>query len=237
LGLVGDKRLAMYNMPDHKKATLLEQHFNSQLKASSANRSSHYAASYGPSSASALLPRLVPQLTGDSSIMKRLSIASWTTPVEPPPQPQGLHRSPTHSPRTSIDGTHRVGEIQPLQPQSTGSLWSSWWASSGGENGPAPSQPSQDVHSIKQYLEPLRRKRLDHRFVKDMIALRVHLSTAQLSWVEDFTDVEGGINLLESILTSLVGKGGKRKQLNDAESSALLELMKCFRVLLNIRVR
>lgn len=41
---------------------------------------------------------------------------------------------------------------------------------------------------------------------------------------------------LSNILAGLVGKGGKRRKLTDAEETVLLEIVKCLRVLLNTEV-
>src|SRR5712672_966042 len=70
----------MHQLPVDRKLYLLEQH--KQYRVASAKPSSHvaqpsYSATYGPSSAGNLLPRLVPQLTGDSGFMRRLSITGW----------------------------------------------------------------------------------------------------------------------------------------------------------------
>lgn len=193
----------------------------------------------GPVSAAALLPRLVPQLTGDSGIMKRFSIASW-----------GSTSSPTSSPdRTSIDLSHRrrdsAGSTKSqidgaagstLQPQSTGGLWSSWWTSSGGEKG-AVAGAKETEKTPKWYVDGLRSgQATDMKLVKHLISLRVHLSTASLVWIEEFVGEERGMEAIGKLLSGLVSKGGKRKKLADIEETVLLEIIKCLRVLLNTEV-
>lgn len=80
------------------------------------------------------------------------------------------------------------------------------------------------------------RKSTDVKLVKHLISLRVHLSTAKLSWVEQFLDEQKGMAALGTLLAELVGKGGKRKKLTDVEETVLYEVIKCLRVLLNTEV-
>ena len=90
--------------------------------------------------------------------------------------------------------------------------------------------------SARAYIDNLRKARtLDAKFVNYLISLRVHLSTAQLEWIESFL-AEDGMAAITDLLTSLIGKPGKRRVLTDGESSVLLELIRCLRVLLNTRV-
>lgn len=81
------------------------------------------------------------------------------------------------------------------------------------------------------------RKPSDSRLAKHLISLRVHLSTAQLAWIECFVAKHNGMDALGTLLYGLVGKGGKRRKLSDTEETVLLELVKCLRVLLNTEVR
>jgi hypothetical protein len=74
------------------------------------------------------------------------------------------------------------------------------------------------------------------KLVKHLISLRVHLSTAKLVWIQQFVGEEKGLEVLGTLLAGLVGKGGKRRNLTDIETSNLLEIIKCLRVLLNTEV-
>ena len=132
--------------------------------------------------------------------------------------------------RKSIDGTDV--DPQPLQPQTTGGLWSSWWTSSGGTVDKALKQ------TPKWYVDGLKGGRsVDMKLVKHLISLRVHLSTASLTWIEEFVLEKRGIEVLSTLLAGLVSKSGKRKALTEVESTVLFELIKCLRVLLNTEVR
>jgi hypothetical protein len=128
-----------------------------------------------------------------------------------------------------------VEELQPIQPQTTGSLWSSWWVSSGGEDAPTKKGAMKETHkSAGGYVEALRAgKSADPKLIKHLISLRVHLSTATLAWIEEFVVTEKGLDALGSLLAGLVGKGGKSRDLNDVQTTVLLELVKCLRVVLN----
>jgi diaphanous 1 len=251
MGLKGEKRTRMYELsPTHKKF-LLEQHRGSRSNAtqssivSSQTSQLSYSASYGPSSGSALLPRLVPQLTGDAGLMRRFSLAGWGAGGTAPPLVSSESDRSSGEFASSAIGKGRaqvekvVEELQPIQPQTTGGLWGNWWASSGGEN-VVPGQKAgtkETSKSARSYVEALRAGRLvDTKLVKHLISLRVHLSTAKLAWIEEFAAKEKGLDALGTLLAGLVGKGGKRRNLNDVETTVLLELVKCLRVLLNTEV-
>lgn len=244
----------MHVLPADRKLYLLRQH--TQYRASTANatppqspsKSSTFAASFGPSSGSSLLPRLVPQLTGDMGLMKRFSITGWGgTNAAPPVVSPGPQRSSgeSHLEGGSAQGkgkaqVEKMGEeMRPLQPQTTGGLWNNWWASSGGENStPGEKGSVKEIDtSAKWYVDGLRsRKPTDIKLVRHLISLRVHLSTASLVWIESFVGEEQGLEALGTLLSGLVGKGGKRRILTDVETSNLLEVVKCLRVLLNTEV-
>ena len=125
-------------------------------------------------------------------------------------------------------------DAAPLQPQATGGLWSSWWASSGGGNGMAAKETEKTPN---WYATNIRNGRTtDTKLVKHLISLRVHLSTANLAWIEEFVTGCKGMESLGKLLASLVAKDGKRKKLQAVEETVLLEVIKCIRVLLNTDV-
>ena len=240
----------MYRLPLEQKRYLLQQNQVSRaptLSKGSAsaklNRATATASTYGPSSAAAILPRLVPQLTGDSGIMKRFSIAGWGAgaPIPPADSPESPRSSVDlggHGRRDSIASLRSVAEKSPetpaLQSQSTGGLWSSWWNTSGGANG----SPAKETEKTPNwYASGIRNGRTsDTKLVKHLISLRVHLSTANLAWIEEFVTTESGMNVLSDLLARLVSKGGKRKKLSEVEETVLLEVIKCLRALLNTEV-
>ena len=229
----------MFEMSPDRKRYLLQQ--NRQILAtkdppSKSPQQSHnqpvHAASYGPSSAASLLPRLVPQLTGDSGLMRRISGVNWTSSAP------SLAASETWSNRSSsepvMEASDPIADTKPLQPQNTGG-WTSWWLSSAGEK--ANSSNKEVEHTAKWYIDEIRScKTIDVKLAKHLISLRVHLSTAKLVWIQAFLDQEQGLQALDGLLASLVGKGGKKKDLNDVQVSVLFGVMKCLRVLLNTEV-
>lgn len=230
----------MYKLPSQQRQYLTKQHRESRAasmsKATSTQRAANHAAQASTySSAMGGDYRIIPQLTGDSGIMKRFSILGWGT------------SSPGHSPRTSVDieasakesqaSPGKAVETTPIQPQSTGSLWSSWWSSSGGEKGTVTGDKREVSKTPKWYVDGIRSgKPTDIKLVKHLISLRVHLSTAELVWIEEFVNDHKGMDALGLVLSSLVAKGGKRKKLQNVEESILLETIKCIRVLLNTDV-
>jgi len=234
--------------PDRKKFLLRQnREFKSSIQRPMSNEArSTYSASYGPSIAAAMLPKLLPQLTGDAGFIRRLSIVGWgsanTTapPVTPCDSTDAHGRLSNLSPPTSPKLTkYPEDAVEPLQPQSTGSMWSNWWTSSGGER---PSNSDKDFRqefakSAQWYIDGLRiGKAPDMKLVKHLIALRVHLSTAKLTFVQDFVGAEKGLSALGVLLANLVGKGGKRQSLTEVETTVLLQVLKCLRVLLNTSV-
>lgn len=232
----------MYKLPPQQKQYLFRQHRESRAasmsKATGGQRMVNHAAqasTYSPASGSDF--RLVPQLTGDSGIMKRFSILGWG----------GSTTSPGHSPRTSVDVDANAKEAQapaakaveptPIQTQSTGGLWSSWWSSSGGEKGTVTGDKKEVNKTPKWYVDGIQSgKSSDIKLVKHLISLRVHLSTADLVWIDEFVTEFKGMHALGVVLSGLVAKGGKRKKLQNVEESVLLEVIKCIRVLLNTDV-
>lgn len=247
MGLKGENRTRMYELSTTSKKYLLEQNRGSRSNAKqSSSISSHntqlsYTASYGPSSGSALLPRLVPQLTGDAGLLRRFSLSGWGAGGTAPPLMSSVDRSSGEF-ASSANGRGKsqvekvVEELQPIQPQSTGGLWGSWGASSGGDNVVSGQKAgTKDTSkSASWYVESLRAGRsVDDKLVKHLISLRVHLSTAKMACIEEFLGKEKGLDALGALLAGLVGKGGKRRSLNDVEMTVLLELVRCLRVLLN----
>lgn len=73
--------------------------------------------------------------------------------------------------------------------------------------------------------------------VKHLISLRVHLSTTNIAWIDEF--VHGnGMDALGRVLTGLVGENPSRhKLLTDTQQTVVLEIIRCLRVLLNTPVR
>jgi diaphanous 1 len=238
------QRRAMHQLPTDRKLYLLEQH--KQYRVASARPSSHvaqpsYSATYGPSSAGNLLPRLVPQLTGDSGFIRRLSITGWGgSSAASPMSASGSNRKDEKldpNPQSAqVHGAKATEELQSLQPQTTGGLWSSWWVSSGGEKTATQGKNSKEAKTPKWYVDRIKGKTLDTKLVKTLISLRVHLSTARVFWVKEFVESEVGLDALSVILAGLVGRAGKRKHLSDIEGAVLSEILKILRVLSNTEV-
>lgn len=236
----------MYDLAPERKRYLLGQSREMKPKPRPTTTNPNYAASYGPASAAALLPRLVPQLTGDAGLMRRFSIANWGVASAAPPvvsEESGrssgefadLGAGGSTQSRGQVQVERVVEEMQPLQPQSTGGLWSSWWASSGGDK-TAPGGSKDTAKSAKSYVDGLRATKMDIKLVKHIISLRVHLTTAKLVWIQEFVGDEHGLDVLGNLLSGLVAKGGKRRTLTEMETTVLLEVIKCLRVLLNTEV-
>lgn len=230
----GEKRAAMYAMPRDRKVYLLRQ--NRHFKTANQRSANASSATYGPSSGVGLLPRIVPQLTGDAGLLKRISIIGWgsgptlsqKSSQDPTGSSHNLSKSPPNSPR-------RSEESQVIRPQTTGGTWASWWASTSASSPDA--RRGGESMSAKWYIDCLKMSKVvDIKLVKHLIALRVQLSTAQLAFIEDFVGPQKGLDALGQLLAGLVGKGGKKKSLGEVENTVLLETVKCLQVLLNTEV-
>ena len=236
----GEARANMHSLPLEKKRQLIELSRGKSDKATPASLlvSPVTSATYGPSSGSALLDRLVPQLSGDSNFFKRISaFPTWGSATSPPPpsvNPKGRSSGEfATGPRFSVSSKKVEEDAQPVQSQATGSMFGTWWAALGGEA----TTDNEHSTSARAYVDGIRKSRnADAKLAKHIISLRVHLSTAKLPWIETFI-AEEGIIAISGLLSSLVGKGGKRKVLSDTENSVLLELIRSLRVLLNTEVR
>ena len=234
----------MRNLPLDRKKYLLRQNrqFGSMSKAMARQSSvpgAQQPVTTSSSGSGTILPRLVPQLTGNG-LINRLS--GWggsnsstpSTPTQESEQPinsdtsVSSNKPATARGRKSVDGPD--ADPLPLQPQTTGGMWSSWWTSSGGADKAQKQTP-------KWYVDGLKGGRsVDMKLVKHLISLRVHLSTASLTWIEEFVQERKGMDALGLLLGGLVGRSGKRKALTDVENTVLFELVKCLRVLLNTEV-
>ena len=244
----------MINLPVDRKRYLLRQNRQMRSTSSSATvKSPIQSATISPVRGSPVTPALVPNLTGDS-IIKRFSVSSWASqsPVQPSTPTTPLSSSVSSlkdvlgKENTVRSGSPSRSEAKPLEPQSTGSLWNSWWSSSGSDSwvsslskSRSTSYPNaKDTSSPEFYAEGLRSRRpTDMKLVKHLISLRVRLSTAKVSWVERFLEESKGMDALACLLAGLVGKGGKKRKLGETEESVTYEVVKCLRVLLNTEVR
>jgi hypothetical protein len=171
--------------------------------------------------------------------MKRLSITGWGAANTTSSSASASIRKGEASGLSWTSTQPLATEVpQPLQPQTTGGLWSSWWVSSGGEKSVTgqSKNPGKEAKAPKWYVDSIKGKALDAKLVKLLISLRVHLSTARVFWVKEFVETEAGLDVLSIILASLVGRAGKRKHLTDIEDVVLLEIVKILRVLSNTEV-
>jgi diaphanous 1 len=182
-------RANMHSLPLEKKRQLIEQLRELDKTTSTTLLASPTtSATYGPSSGSALLHRLVPQVSGDSSFFKRISaFPTWGSTTSPPPpsfNPKGRQSGEfATGPRFSVSSKKVEEDAQSVQPQATGSMFSTWWAALGGEA----TTDNEHSTSARAYVDGIRKSRnADAKLAKHLISLRVHMSTAKLPWDRDF---------------------------------------------------
>ncbi|KAH8830279.1 armadillo-type protein [Flagelloscypha sp. PMI_526] len=232
-GMTSTERDAMYRLTDANKRVLLRQR-RQPPSPPKANGNGSYA-TMGPSTSAHILPRLFPQLTGGA--VKRASIwggSSLATAMASPTEEIGEFSIPgDHTRRRNRNQVEKVmaaEPIAPLQPQTTGGTWSFWLSLAG--NNSTNSAATSD--SPKWYADSIRTCKIsDPKIVANIQNLRVHLDTARVSFLEEFLVTESGLEILGRILADIVKKGGKSKSPSEDEIAALLELVKCLRVLLN----
>ncbi len=218
------------NMSPEQKRKLVQQY-----KAANSPRIAK-PATYGPTSGISLVAKLTPQLTGEFT--KRLSF--WGGPATAIASNSSDSISAPDTEQKKADSMEKPPEdLQPIQPQTTGGLWSTWWSASAGSTEKASKRTSKELdRSPQAYVDEMKSLRTkDLKLTKSLIALRVQLATAKILWLQDFVGPCRGLVALDTILGALVGKGGKRKAFVEYESENLLEIVKCFRVLMNEPVR
>jgi len=86
---------------------------------------------------------------------------------------------------------------------------------------------------------PARSKITNRSLAKHLIALRVRLSTAKLSWTEEFVDNAQGLEALEALLDKAAQKPGKDVVVAASEEGKMVqvECVRCLRALMNTDVR
>lgn len=73
--------------------------------------------------------------------------------------------------------------------------------------------------------------------VKHLIALRVRLSTAKLSWTQDFLGPVKGLDSLEALLGKIaLKKVNKGESPTEEDRAVQSEILKCLRVVMNTDV-
>ena len=197
-----------------------------------------YPASVGPATSQAILSALgtgiVPQLTGDGGLFKRFSVGSWGSggggdETKSPTRDEEVRASWGWWGSSSSGDTS--GEIVPTNNRD---------ASSKIEN--RPKSHSDTSPSIEQYTTPLQsaisRGKFDGTLVKQLISLRVQLSTAKIGWVEVFVKDKRSMDVLSELLRVVVDDGVVGGGVGaDVEGVfVMLETVKCLRVLFNTEV-
>lgn len=119
----------MRNLPTDRKLYLLAQNRQMRENNQHFSASTNRFASYGPSTATSFLPKLVPQLTGGTdSVMKRFSITSLTGwGVEQKPELASDTAGSYGDKNRSRAPSMTESSPEPLLAQVTGGLFGSWW--------------------------------------------------------------------------------------------------------------
>lgn len=246
LGIKESQRAAMRQMDEQRKRFLISQ----QQQASGSahpiqadrtgperSNSRHSTASYAsPTTALAGLKRFSLWSTGSSSSVSEDSSR--------PQSPEGP-ASPAISDTASIlslasQDTETHTPPAPLLQTATG--WSSWF-SAGSPAKPSASSTSASTPTAKDtpafYISQIVDGKLARaNLAKHLIALRVRLATAVLSWIQDFLQHDG-LGALEKVLRTFTAKtssSNTRDSVTEMDESIQIEAIRCLRIILNTEV-
>ncbi|GAO49290.1 FH2-domain-containing protein [Saitoella complicata NRRL Y-17804] len=121
-----------------------------------------------------------------------------------------------------------VSTISSSRWGNSGGLFAGWW--SGTAAGPSDDSPEWFVGRMEQ------RNASAASLSKDMISLRVLLSTASLPWLREFLEVHPGLKALEGVLERSTAKRKSTTATPEVEDLEVvqLEVVKCLRVIMNV---
>ncbi|KAJ3859957.1 hypothetical protein EV359DRAFT_75418 [Lentinula novae-zelandiae] len=253
----GPNRSTVVAFPDKRKSVvseprLFEQHTGGNHKESSAS-STEDESDFDENGGSFYIEcNLLDKLgfTGD----KRANIQALSQEKKKFLAKQNQHlisSSPKSSPtRNQTFGPSSGGGLMPLMRRLSLTSWNNPSEETADQTTPVASQSTgnkSDKYSsdndkkktkpARWYVDQLKSGRLrGDRLQALVLGLRVQLSTVNLVWIQEFIEVEKGMDQLDVLLVDLVGKGPKSKVLSETNASTLLETAKCFRALLNTDV-
>ena len=216
LGIKGPQQAAMRQLSVDRKQFLIQQHQQRQP--------------------APLRPQQTgPAHTGSTALagLKRLSMAAigsspWPAESEPA---SASHSSPATVPTFQAAGPSQAPS--PLVPQHTASGWTSWFAGT-----TITADEVDGDESPRWFAEQLKNGKVSQKsLVKHLIALRVRLSTAKLSWIKEFMDSSAGVEALAVVLERTTVKRLNKHELpQELDESVQVECIKCLRVLMNTEV-
>ena len=185
LGIKGPQRSAMLELSDDRKRFLLAQHKSSKVASPAQPLRLHKT---GPA-----------QSTHGSTIghLKRMSLATigWSSPDDSELDLDAPVAGPSTPPAVS-------SAFSPSAPSAGG--WASWFMFS-----PAQTGADAETDSPAFYATQLRSLKLSAKtLAKHLIALRVRLATAKMSWIADFAEHSDGLGALEAVLARFAVKTG-----------------------------
>ncbi|GAA6035972.1 hypothetical protein JCM8097_005193 [Rhodosporidiobolus ruineniae] len=236
LGMKDAQRPGMRLLPDDRKRFLVMQHRDSQARTAPEPLRPHKT---GP----------VTEATSGSVFnnVKRFSLASvgWSAVSPPlessspqsPARPSSIYGgAPPGSPSVaSPSPTRPTSPHLQTQPTGSSSTWTSWWSAASNLTGAGQGGTEQAKDSPQFYVDQLRSTKISQRsLAKHLIALRVRLSTAKLSWTQDFLGSADGLGALEALLGRIVQKASEKgAAASEEDKTVQAECVKCLRALMN----
>jgi diaphanous 1 len=206
LGIKGPQRVIMRELTPDRKRFLITQHQQLSTPRSTPLRPSKT----GPASTSSDY--------GALAGLKRFSlVGAWggsddnatptkaNRPLTYYDTRSSIESSPTNDSLRSDEGS--VVSSPTIGQGETASGWTSWWSAASNATGTGQVVGEQSKDTPQFYVDQLRSSKISQRsLVKHLIALRVRLSTAKLSWAQAFLGAAKGLDALEALLGKITLK-------------------------------
>lgn len=247
LGIKGAQREQMLAFDQEKMQWTIVQH--SQRSEARPSTASVWRGGYADTATATLRRASTRSASGSLDGLKRLSLGSIvrTGPSTDAPISDSSRLSLENSERESLDSIPESADNAlvppppaPLLQSNTG--WASWFSAG------SPAKPlstrrhdSPDVtpsaHTAKDtpafYIQQIQMTKSSQiALVKSLIALRVRLSTSQLSWMSEFLSLSG----TKALQTVLDSPGNGNSTLAESRETVQAECVRCLRVILNVEV-
>lgn len=254
LGMKEAQRAAMRKLDDDRKRFLIaQQRRSAPVKASQPPLRA--VKTGGAPQRNSTYDAIVTSPPAAPGHLKRFSLAGlgWSAESDVTPRAERVDpmSSPTVSEASSIASSSTAPSEAATPPMpapllQTATGWTSWFSSGSpakppvtkGHHANVQRQPeAQDTPAF--YVSRMMTGKVSQTsLVKHLIALRVRLATAQLSWIQEFLD-QKGLSAIENLLQKATSQksGSLKDASNELDEAISTECIRCLRVLMNVEVR
>lgn len=253
LGMKEAQRTALRKLDDDRKRFLIGQQ---RQTATVPNEPQPLRAvkTGGPPQRSTTYDSATPTSAAAASHFKRFSLAGFggSADVDATPRSERTDplASPTMSEASSVASSSAILSEPDTPPMpapllQTATGWTSWFSSGSPAKPSAPraqsantARPMEAQDTPAFYVSRMLAGKVSQiSLVKHLIALRVRLATAQLSWIQEFLN-QKGLSAIETLLKKATShKSGSLKDAgNELDETISAECIRCLRVLMNVEV-